>query len=219
MSHKFLRFSAWLSLVLVAILLAACGSPTGGEQGGIMDETPVMEVPATSSEFDEAFINMMVPHHEGAVEMALIAQERSERTEVLQMADDIIASQAGEIDQMRGWKQQWYGSSDTPDMSEMPSLQEMPGMGAAGHGMDMRSEVEALRNAPEPFDLAFIDAMILHHQSAIDAAQLALEQASRPEINTMAQQIIADQQREIDQMQEWRSTWYSDAPPPSSNSH
>jgi uncharacterized protein (DUF305 family) len=161
----------------------------------------------------------MVPHHEGAVEMARIAQERSTRPEVLQMSNDILSSQADEIDQMRAWKQDWFGSSDTPDMSEMPSLQEMPDMGGPGHGMDMRSEVEALRNALEPFDLAFIDAMIPHHESAIDAARLAIEQATRPEIKAMAEQIIADQQREIDLMSTWRSTWFADAPPPSTNNH
>jgi uncharacterized protein (DUF305 family) len=211
-----IRFKAFIvtTLVLAAFVLAACTAPNSAER-----DAASPAVPSTGQEFDESFINMMVPHHQGAVEMARIAQERSSRPEVLQMADDIIASQAGEIDQMRAWKQEWYGSSDTPDMSAMPSLHEMPGMGGPGHGMDMRSEVEALRDAPEPFDLAFIDMMIPHHQSAIDAAQLALEQATRPEIRAMAEQIIADQQREIDMMNTWRSSWFADAPPPPTNNH
>jgi uncharacterized protein (DUF305 family) len=213
MEKKHLKVSTWVLLLSVVILLAACAAPLAQNQEGVTAGTPEAEIPATAGDFDELFINMMVPHHEGAVEMALIAQERSQRPEVQQMANEIIALQAGEIDQMRAWKQAWYGTSDTPSMSEMPSMREMPGMGGAGHAMDMQAEVEALRNAPEPFDLAFIDAMIEHHQSAIEAAELGLNQATRPEITAMAQAIIADQQREIDQMMAWRQAWFPDAPP------
>lgn len=171
-------------------------------------------IPSTGGDIDELFINMMVPHHEGALEMARIAQERSQRPEILEMADAIIASQSEEIAQMKTWKQTWYGSSDTPDMSEMPMLMDMPGMGDMGHTMDMQADVDALRNAAEPFDLAFINAMIVHHQSAIDAANVVLNSAVHPEIKEMASQIIDAQQAEIDQMKEWRAQWFPDAPAP-----
>lgn len=160
------------------------------------------------AEFDQMFIDMMVPHHQGAVEMARLAQERAERPEIRQMAEEVIKAQDAEIEQMRQWRQAWYGSSDTPSMSEMPALHNMPGMGEAGHAMDMADEVEQLRNASEPFDRAFIEAMIPHHQSAIDAARLAEQQATRPEIKELAQAIIEDQQREIDQMNQWLQEWY-----------
>jgi uncharacterized protein (DUF305 family) len=196
---------SWMVLVLLfAHVLGACG--TGGAvspQTGSTDH---------NGEIDELFINMMVPHHEGAVEMALIAQQRSQRPEIKEMADAIITAQVAEISQMREWKQAWYGSSDTPPMSEMPSMQEMQGHGGAGHAMDMQADVEALRTAPEPFDLAFIDAMIVHHQSAIDAAAIA-RSSNRTEIREMAEAIIADQQQEIDQMLAWRAAWFPDAPP------
>ena len=203
---------AWIVtgwFVLAAIVLAACSSVSGPTSAN----TPGANVPVTGAAFDEMFINMMVPHHQGAVEMAKIALERAEHPEIKEMANAIISSQEGEITQMKDWKQQWYGSSDTPSMSEMPSLQEMPGMGGSGHAMDMQAEVERLKNAPEPFDLAFIDAMIPHHQSAIDAAKSAQNQATQPEIKEMAQAIINAQQKEIDQMNAWRKEWYPDAPP------
>jgi len=114
---------------------------------------------------------------------------------------------------MKGWRQQWYGSSETPPMSAMPMLEAMPGMGEAGHPMDMQADVDALRNAPEPFDLAFIDAMIPHHQSAIDAANMVKDSAVHPEMRALAQQVIEEQQKEIDQMLNWRKTWFPDAPP------
>jgi uncharacterized protein (DUF305 family) len=156
---------------------------------------------------------MMVPHHEGAVAMGDIAQARAEHPEIKQMAEAILSTQTQEIDQMRLWRKEWFGSEQTPSMSRMPMV---PGMGGghATHGsgtMDMAADVEALRNAPEPFDLAFINAMIPHHQSAIDAAKAAEKSAERPEIKQLATEIIAAQQREIEQMTQWRASWYGSA--------
>jgi uncharacterized protein (DUF305 family) len=194
----------WLRMLIVMVVLAlglvACSGATP------------QTVPQTGSDVDALFINMMAPHHQGAVEMARIALERSERPEIRQMADAIITSQEGEIEQMRAWMLEWYGTDELPSMSEMPSMHPMEGHGSAGHAMDMQAEVDLLRAAPEPFDLAFIDAMIPHHQSAIDAAEELLLNTQRPELRAMAQAIIAEQQREIAQMQEWRTAWYPDTP-------
>jgi uncharacterized protein (DUF305 family) len=165
--------------------------------------------------FDARFIDMMVPHHQGAVEMARVAQQRAEHPEIAQMAEAIITAQENEIDQMKAWRLAWFGSDETPPMERMPMV---PGMGGGhtAHGgsgtMDMAADVEALRNAPEPFDEAFIEAMIPHHQSAVDAAKAAESRAERAEIKGLAQAIIADQQREIEQMQQWLAAWYGSSP-------
>ena len=165
--------------------------------------------------FDAQFIDMMVPHHQGAVDMARVAQQRAEHPEIAQMAEAIISAQEAEIGQMRAWRLAWFGSSETPSLDQMPMV---PGMGGGhmAHGgsgtMDMAADVEALRNAPEPFDKAFIEAMIPHHQSAIDAAKAAESRAERPEIKELARAIISDQQREIEQMQQWLQAWYGTAP-------
>jgi uncharacterized protein (DUF305 family) len=176
--------------------------------GDMMGGTP------GGTDLHQAFIDMMVPHHQGAVEMARIALERAEHPEIRQMANAIIETQEAEIAQLRGWRQQWYGSGETPAMSEMPMMPGMPGMAGMSETMDMALEVEKLRSAPEPFDLAFIDAMIDHHQDAIDAAQLVQPQANRQEIKDLAQDIIDAQRREIDQLRAWRTSWYGDAATP-----
>ena len=188
-------------LSLVVAYVVAC-SPR--------QHTDQMGAPAEQGEvvFDQLFIDMMTPHHEGAVEMAKIAQQRAEHPEIKAMADAIVAGQAEEIDQMKAWRQEWFGSSETPAMSEKPMLEVMPAMGSAAHSSDMQADVDALRNAPDPFDLAFIDAMIPHHQSAIDAARMAQAQATRPEIKQRAENIIAAQQQEIDELKAWRQAWY-----------
>jgi uncharacterized protein (DUF305 family) len=180
------------TILTLALVLVACSRSSGAP-------------------FDQQFIDMMVPHRQGAVEMAKLAQRRAQRPETRAMAEDIIRSQSAEIDQMKAWRRQWFGSDQTPPLEKMPMVEGMPAHGG-GHGaggtMDMAADVESLRRAPEPFDRAFIEAMIPHHQSAIDAAEAAETRAQRPEIKELAQEIVAAQQREIDQMQQWRRAWY-----------
>ena len=186
--------------IVVGMLLISCAPATD-----LIVKTEGSSMPEPGSETDELFINMMVPHHQGAVAMAKIAIERSGRSEIRDMADAIISSQEAEITQLKIWKEQWYGSSETP------SMQVMPAMGG-GHAMNMQADVDRLKNAQEPFDLAFIDAMVPHHQSAIDAAQMVIDSAVHPEIRELARQIIEAQQMEIDQMLNWRQKWYPEAP-------
>jgi uncharacterized protein (DUF305 family) len=50
--------------------------------------------------------------------------------------------------------------------------------------------------------------MILHHQSAIEAGEIALEESQNPDIRSLAEGIISSQKAAIEQMTEWRSEWY-----------
>ena len=59
-----------------------------------------------------------------------------------------------------------------------------------------------------PFDRAFIDAMIPHHQSAIDMASVAVEESDDPELKEIAAAIVEAQGREIGQLERWREQWY-----------
>jgi uncharacterized protein (DUF305 family) len=63
---------------------------------------------AADNQFDLRFINGMIPHHEGALVMAKDALAKSNRPEIKQLAEAILASQTGEIDQMKKWRKDWY---------------------------------------------------------------------------------------------------------------
>jgi uncharacterized protein (DUF305 family) len=63
--------------------------------------------------------------------------------------------------------------------------------------------------ASVPFDQAFIDAMVRHHQEAIEMAEAAKERGlTQPDLQRVADDIIASQQREIDRMLDWREEWF-----------
>jgi uncharacterized protein (DUF305 family) len=214
---KTLLKKAWpLALLLaVAFLLSACGGAGSDQQGGGhgqqmdhgqmdhgsmgmgskgMAKQMVMENGKYS---DKAFIDAMVPHHQGAIAMAEVALKNAEHEEIIQLSRNIISSQQAEIEELKSIKQEEFGTSNVP--MEM-SMEQMRGM-----GMMMDPQSLAKEN---PFDEAFIDAMIPHHQSAIQMAQVASEKSKIPEIKELAQNIVSAQKREIEQMRRWREQWY-----------
>lgn len=146
---------------------------------------------------DERFIDAMVPHHQGAIDMAQVALERAEHPEILALAEEIVSAQETEIGQLKAIKQEQFGTSEV--IMEM-SAAEMEGMG-------MTMDPEELANQ-EPFDEAFIENMIPHHESAISMASIALVESENPEIREIAGAIVEAQEREIEQMRSWRDEWY-----------
>ena len=146
---------------------------------------------------DERFIDAMVPHHQGAVEMAEVALKSAEHEEVRQLAQNIVSTQEAEIRDLKKIKQEEFGTSRVPMDMDMGQMQDM------GMTTNPRSLADE-----KPFDRAFIDAMIPHHRSAIEMATVALERSADPQIEELAGGIVEAQEREISQMQTWRENWY-----------
>jgi uncharacterized protein (DUF305 family) len=171
--------------------------------------------------FDLMFIDMMIPHHRGAIAMAKVALERGEHQEVRDLARAIVTTQQAEIDQLTAWREAWYpgvpampmdqmSQMMTAMMAGMPEMMGTPGAGMADMGgmMDPQAEVQALCNAAGDFDGAFLRMMIPHHQSAVVMATVALQHATHAEVKQLAQVIIDAQQREIAQMEGWLTAWF-----------
>ncbi|WP_204150193.1 DUF305 domain-containing protein [Leptolyngbya sp. CCY15150] len=214
------KLASWIvvgGLVSLPVIVSACSTsasapkasdsttmPMGDEP--MADHSMMMDLGPSDAEFDLRFIDGMILHHQGAVVMAESALQNSQRDEIKQLAEEIIAAQQVEIDRMQQWRQAWY-----PDASDEPVMYHA----AMGHSMAMTSDMQAammmsgdLGAADDEFDLRFINGMIPHHEGALAMAQDALEKSSRPDIQQLAQDILATQQVEIDQMEQWRRDWY-----------
>ncbi len=61
----------------------------------------------TGDDFDRAFLEGMIPHHQGAIDMARAAKENAKHAEIKKMADDIMSTQQNEINQMNQWLKEW----------------------------------------------------------------------------------------------------------------
>ena len=76
-------------------------------------------------------------------------------------------------------------------------------------GMGMMMDPQSLADE-KPFDEAFIEAMIPHHQSAIDMAKAANQESENLHIKQLAGNIVSAQKGEIEQMRRWREQWYQE---------
>lgn len=164
---------------------------TGSEDMAAMSRKMVMPNGEYS---DAAFVDAMVPHHKGAVEMAEVGLENAEHEEIRRLSRDIIDSQRAEIKMFGRIREGLDGP--TKEMSQ----EDMSMMG-------MMDDPQQLANE-KPFDKAFIDAMTPHHQSAIAMAEVALEESEDPEVRKIAEDIVSAQEREISRMEQWRQQWY-----------
>lgn len=217
----------FLALTVVAIAsLTACSNPTPNQkqaentsktettgkpamdQGSGMnhDHSMSMDLGPADADYDLRFIDGMTPHHQGAVDMAKEALQKSKRPEIKQLANNIIKAQNQEIEQMKKWRKAWYPKAADKPMAYNAQM---------GHMMEMSSEqMKAmmmstdLGAADADFDKRFLDAMIPHHEGALTMGKDALSKSKRPEIKQMSQDILTSQQKEIDQMNEWRKAWY-----------
>jgi uncharacterized protein (DUF305 family) len=176
-------------LTVVAAGLVACGGDESGSSGG---------------QAERAFLEAMVPHHESAIEMARLAKRRAEHPEIRELAGAIVSAQEREIADMRRIHQRVFDEPLLPNMDSHAQLGLSPEEAGMMHGED---SAEMLRTE-KPFDRAFIDAMIPHHQGAIRMARAVLDQDGDAEVLGLAGAIVRAQAQEIRQMDQWRSEWY-----------
>ncbi|BAT52834.1 hypothetical protein NOS3756_17750 [Nostoc sp. NIES-3756] len=166
-----------------------------------------MDLGPADANYDLRFIDAMIMHHQGAVNMANVAQQKSKRTEIKKLAADIINAQNQEISQMKQWRTAWYPKAGDQPMAHDATMGHMMPMSSQQQQAMMMSQ--DLGKADAEFDLRFINAMIPHHEGAVVMAQDALQKSQRQEIKTLAQAIIKAQEGEIKEMKQWRTTWYN----------
>lgn len=194
------RMTALLAAGFMTVGLAACSD--SGESGG----TPAAETTApTSAATSEAsapagdveFVQMMIPHHEQAIEMADMALARDSLSpQVRELATQIKAAQDPEIKTMLGWLNVWGAQVPTGDPTDA-------GHGH-GHGGGMMSaeDMQALGAAQgAEFERMWLTMMIEHHEGAVTSSEEVLKTTQNPDVEEMARSIVESQQSEIATMQ------------------
>jgi uncharacterized protein (DUF305 family) len=170
---------------------------------------------AQANAVDRAFVQQMIPHHQMAVQMAQTAKEQGRHPQITTLAGNIITAQDREISQMTTIAGQLGVKPDAMPAAGAMSAQMMSdghtlGLTMARSGMTM--DMSTL-NGAKPFDRAFIDMMIPHHQGAIRMARAELVHGANQQLRTIAQGIVADQAKEIGEMNTWRAGWYGHPSP------
>lgn len=154
----------------------------------------------TGDEFDRYFIANMIAHHQGAVDMAKLAQSNAQHTELKTLANDIISAQTKEIDDMLAWQKDWGYPSTSGEM-----MMDHSGMTTKDEMGNMSAELASLSS--DAFDKKFIELMIEHHESAVSMARPGEKNAGHKEVKALTKAIIAAQTTEITQLKQWQKDW------------
>ena len=191
-NKKFFRIVAVCAIATIS--LSACGSnnvsgatsspSADGTMGNGMNESAL-------SAADIMFLQMMIPHHEQAIEMSKLAVTNTKNPDVLDLAARIEAAQQPEIDLMKKWLAD-AGQSDMPGHSM--------GHGMSDDGMMNESDMAALASAKDSgFDALYLTGMIAHHNGAIAMAS-EVSNSSNSDVKTLVNNIISSQTAEIAEM-------------------
>lgn len=152
----------------------------------------------SGKDFEIKFMQEMIAHHQGAVEMAQLVPSHTTRPELIKLSEAIISSQKGEIAQMTDWLATWYNTKPLASSMDAPGMMQM---------MSGMSELQAAKGAA--FDKLFMQMMIPHHASAIAMAKLIPGRTQRTQLIDIGQAIISSQSSEIQEMQNWLKVWFN----------
>lgn len=178
------------------------------QHGDGMNHGKAMDLGPADANYDLRFIDAMRLHHQGAIQMAKEAEQKSQRPEIKSLARNIIVTQSKEENELlRKWRQSWYPQAS--DLLVAYGGEGKPVVPMSTEQQKSMAMIEDLGTADAEFDLRFMNAMIGHHEGALTMAKDALNKSQRPEIKQLAREIIASQQTEINQMKQWRQTWYN----------
>ena len=194
---QFARISAALTIAaLVGAAVTGCtinnGNTDTDSSNGMMGsgQNHSMMENSTKGGFsgtDIMFAQMMITHHQQAVDMGTLAETRASSPALKKLAAEIKAEQAPEIKQMK----KWLTSSGSP-----MTMDHDMGMG----GMLSDKEMTALKNASgAEFDHLYLVGMIGHHEGAIQMAQMVVD-SKNAEAKALGKAIIESQTKQITYM-------------------
>ncbi|MDP9383507.1 MAG: DUF305 domain-containing protein [Chloroflexota bacterium] len=211
----------WSRALLVCVLTLALLAPSaafaqgghGGHETGNGDDTQMSEETAemmesieelrqlSGREFEIGYINRIIPHHEGALDMAEMLVNDAPHKEVREAAARIIEDQRREIRELTDFLHDTYNEEVDPDERQMMDHSMMMPM-HENPGSEMAEKI-------------FLLMMREHHQTAVEMGQIVLERAQSEELLEQARGMVQSQREEQEQFAEWLEEWYGiEAPEP-----
>ena len=174
---------------------SASGSKTGDSRS-----------PAAGSDTDIAFAQLMIPHHQQAIEMADLAATNATSADVKALTAQIKAAQDPEIAMMTQWLTSWGAPVQMPGTTDGGIGMDHGDMdmgGLSASGMMTAQDMDTLGMATgTDFDTMWLQMMIAHHQGAIAMAEQVAASTTNAEVKDLADAIVSGQDAEITTMQQ-----------------
>jgi uncharacterized protein (DUF305 family) len=174
-----------IGVVAVAVAMTACGC--GGSRDGTAPSASAAQVSSVHNSQDVMFAQMMIPHHQQAVDMSKMVPSHTTNPTLQTVAIHIQTDQRAEISLLTDFLNRW----GEPIVSHAPMAMTMEGM----VDPDTMGRLETLRGTD--FDTLWITSMISHHRGAITMAEAELAHGQSPDALKAAGLMIAAQKREI----------------------
>jgi len=180
--------------IIASVTFAGCAATTADittkvdEQSQANNPKNNATNPKIQEQYVVMFAQMMIPHHQQAVDMGKLAETRASSAAVKELAAKIAGEQAPEVTMMQGWIDA-AGTGADMNMGHMP-------MG----GMLTEAQMAELKAASgATFDKLYLTDMIAHHQGAVKMAKLVIK-ANTAKLMKLAKSIVKSQTAEIDYM-------------------
>ena len=179
-------------------------SSGSGEHDGMMKKMmDDMNAVKMTGDFDLDFANMMIPHHQSAVDMAEMYIPKATNEKIKSMAQNIISAQKKEIEELKTM------------IASLKPAEKKEGHANGGHGADghnelmdamnkMMNEMKGMKMSGDA-DKDFVAMMIPHHKSAVDMAENQISHGKNVQLKQFAQKVIDDQSKEIKEFEAFLS--------------
>jgi uncharacterized protein (DUF305 family) len=183
---------AWLVPAAIATLLVVLL--------GLLVGLYITTRPPGNGSAEAGFARDMSVHHTQAVEMAMIARDRTNDDQIRVVATDILLTQQDQIGRMEGWLTVW-GLPMTGDEAPMAWMGHhvdglMPGMAT-------QDQIDDLKTMPvDQMNVEFLQLMIVHHEAGVEMAEAIIPRTDQSPVKDLAQSIIKTQANEIALMEE-----------------
>lgn len=175
-----------------AMTAAAATESTKAYEQAMAGMMKAMMAPLTGKP-DLDFMQGMIPHHQGAIDMAKVALQFGKDAEIRTLAENVVKAQESEIAIMKAW----LGKTGQSTLAVVPE--------STKGNEDAMSAMMKTMTAPltGDADVDFAQGMIPHHQGAIGMAKVALQFARDPEVLKLARDVVSAQEGEIAFLTGW----------------
>ncbi len=185
---KQLNISLVISLMIISLIIGLAGgyfiSPSYKQT---MYSNEEMGFGQADRYVDLRYINQMIAHHRGAMLLAEQVADKSPRKEIKDLAASILQGEPKLINELYGWKTDWY--NDTTKVKD--------------------PAVAKLGEFDEKIDLRFLNALIAHHEAGIDMTKEIRTKSSRKEVLDNADAVEAFLGGGVTMLKAWRAEWYA----------
>ncbi len=156
-----------------------------------------MDAMTMTGDFDMDFANMMIMHHQAAIDMSEVQLAKGSDAQIKTMAQNIITAQKAEIEKMQQMVKDY----------KLPEAKKQAGEMHNELGETMKAMMGKINSMPMAgnTDKDYVMMMIPHHEAAVQMAEQEIGHGKLAALKIMAQKMIADQNKEIEQFTTWQA--------------